>query len=71
MMEGQLNQEDSVLKVAVKTMKSESACVCTRDPSPSLGLFPVRLRRQESRKVHGKLALPQNLSVSRQEVSPY
>lgn len=27
-MEGQLNQDDSILKVAVKTMKSESVHTC-------------------------------------------
>lgn len=35
-MEGQLNQDDSILKVAVKTMKSESAHALAHmwDPHP-------------------------------------
>lgn len=35
-MEGQLNQDDSILKVAVKTMKSESVHTCAHmwDPVP-------------------------------------
>lgn len=36
-MEGQLNQDDSILKVAVKTMKSEYVDVCKQwccSPSP-------------------------------------
>lgn len=70
-MEGQLNQDDSILKVAVKTMKSESVLTCPHrwDPQPlTLGFFPMSVTRQKSRKASSKLALPQNLRVSRQEV---
>lgn len=71
-MEGQLNQDDSILKVAVKTMKSESSlcdtcaymhiCICihTHHLGPhSLNphSFPMPLRRQKCRRVNGKLAL--------------
>ena len=66
-MEGQLNQDDSILKVAVKTMKSEYVHTCGT-PSPSLDPFPVPLRRQENKKVNSKLAPPQHLCVSRQEM---
>lgn len=47
-MEGQLNQDDSVLKVAVKTMKSEYVHTCAHmwDPHPlTSGPSPVPLRR--------------------------
>lgn len=70
-MEGQLNQDDSILKVAVKTMKSESvlACPCGWDPYPiTVGLFPMPPTRQKSRKVSSKLALSQNPRVSGQEM---
>lgn len=33
-MEGQLNQDDSILKVAVKTMKSESELACPHGWDP-------------------------------------
>ena len=70
-MEGQLNQDDSILKVAVKTMKSESmpACAHVWDPRLlALDPSPMPLRRQKHRKVSSKLAPPQNLRVSRKEV---
>ena len=47
-MEGQLNQDDSVLKVAVKTMKSEYVHTCAPmwEPHPlTSGPSPVPLRR--------------------------
>uniref|UniRef100_G3UBB0 Tyrosine-protein kinase receptor UFO n=1 Tax=Loxodonta africana TaxID=9785 RepID=G3UBB0_LOXAF len=53
-MEGQLNQDDSVLKVAVKTMKSESVHACTHmwDPhSLTPVFFPMPLRMQVVGKV--------------------
>lgn len=42
-MEGQLNQDDSILKVAVKTMKSEyvNMCVHMQGPVPNPSLFPI------------------------------
>lgn len=70
-MEGQLNQDDSILKVAVKTMKSESVHACAHmwDPHPLIsGPFPVPLRKQKNRKGNSNLAQPQNLSVSGQEM---
>lgn len=70
-MEGQLNQDDSVLKVAVKTMKSESVHACVHVWDPQLLILdppPVPLRRQKHRKVSSKLAPPQNLRGSRQEM---
>ena len=60
-MEGQLNQDDSVLKVAVKTMKSEYAHTCahTWDPRPlTSGPSPVPLRRQKNRIGDSNLAQP-------------
>lgn len=40
-MEGQLNQDDSILKVAVKTMKSESAHARAHmwDPHPRAHMY--------------------------------
>ena len=60
-MEGQLNQDDSVLKVAVKTMKSEYAHTCAHmwDPRPlTSGPSPVPLRRQKNRIGDSNLAQP-------------
>lgn len=50
-MEGQLNQDDSILKVAVKTMKSELYAHIW-DPQP----LPYAPEKEESRKVNSKLA---------------
>lgn len=53
-MEGQLNQDDSILKVAVKTMKSESVHTHvhthgTSSPSPWLLPYaPKEVEEQES-----------------------
>lgn len=69
-MEGQLNQDDSILKVAVKTMKSESVHTCAHiwDPHPlaSPSQCPKGGRRAE--ELTEKLALPQNLRVTKQEM---
>lgn len=52
-MEGQLNQDDSILKVAVKTMKSESMPACAHvwePPSPSPRPFSYAPKEAEAQK---------------------
>jgi hypothetical protein len=53
-MEGQLNQDDSILKVAVKTMKSESVHTHVGPSSLAPGLFfmPQGGRRAEKLVAH-------------------